>query len=100
MDKARIDAVYDWADKNRKKYQQSYQETGSSSALRTFERYDDICDICAAAEKQVIEEDVFRDRMRCSQRGIIEWFMDTKNVEPGKTFTHEEVADMMRRMLV
>ena len=100
MDKARIDAVYKWAVKNRDKYQQSYQETGSSSALKTFERYDDICDICIAAEKQVMEEDVFRGRMQRHQWNIIDQFLDTENVEPGKTFTHKEVAEMMRRMMV
>jgi hypothetical protein len=100
MEQERIDKVYEWADKNRIKYQEAYQLDGKPSQLRTYERYDDICEICAAASKQVAEEDVFRQRLRKTQLQIIEMFRDSEKVGPGKTFSYNEVEDLMRKMMV
>ena len=57
MEKNRIEEIYKWAEKRRQKYNYEYQNSGSASSLRTYERYDDICEICVAAERQSKDED-------------------------------------------
>lgn len=100
MEKARIDAIYKWAEKKREKYMYEYQNSGNPSSLRTYERYDDICDICAAAERAYSEEDELRRRIHKNQLDQIVRLIDMKRVAPGKVFDYDEVEKMMRRMMI
>lgn len=100
MEKAKIDAIYKWADKKRNKYNYEYQNSGSPSALKTYERYDDICEICGAAERQSKDEDELRMRMGRNQRAVMEQFDDMMRVSRGKTFTAEEVKTWMGKMML
>lgn len=95
-----IKRIYRWADKNRQKYQNEYQLSGSPSALRTFEKYDDICDICIAAEKGVEEEDTTRKHILSNQLAVIDRLHDVQKVAPGKKFEYSEVEEWMRKMMV
>ena len=99
-DKATIDRIYAWADKNRKKYYDTYQQSGSASAMRTFERYDDICDICEAAERGVAEEDETKKHILSNQKAMLDRLDDLRKVAPGKKFGYAEVEEWMRRMMV
>ena len=99
-DQAAIDRIYKWADKNRKKYETVYQIDGSPSALKTFEKYDDICDICDAASRGNSEENLVRKGLRKNQTCILEQFKDMQKVSPNKTFTYEEVEKWMRKMMI
>lgn len=99
-DLATINRIYKWADKNRQKYNSEYQQSGSSSALKTFEKYDDICDICCAAERGKSEEDEVRKHIHKNQAAMIEELRDIQKVSPSKTFTYDDVEKWMRRMMV
>jgi uncharacterized protein YqfB (UPF0267 family) len=99
-DKATIDRIYAWADKNRKKYYDTYQQGGSVSAMRTFEKYDDICDICIAAEKGVAEEDETKKHIHNNQMAILDRLRDIRKVAPGKIFDYAEVEEWLRKMMV
>ncbi len=99
-DQATIDRIFKWADKNRIKYNDIYQQDGSPSALKTFEKYDDICDICLAAENGVSEEDNTKKHIHKNQTGMLEQLKDLQIVSPGKTFSYEGVEKWMRRMMV
>lgn len=95
-----IKRIYRWADKNRQKYQNEYQLSGSPSAMKTFEKYDDICDICIAAEKGVAEEDETRKHIHSNQMAVIDRLNDMRKVASGKRFTYSEVEEWMRKMMV
>lgn len=99
-DKATIDRIYKWANKNRQKYQDVYQMSGSPSAMRTFEKYDDICDICIAAENGVAEEDETRKHIHNNQMAVIDRLRDMRSVAPSKTFSYADVEEWMRKMMV
>ena len=100
MNKATIDKIYSWADKRRKKYNNEYQQSGCASSLRTYERYDDICEICGAAERGSAEEDEMRLRIHKNQQAVLNQFDDMMSVSRGKTFSDNEVREWMRRMMV
>lgn len=95
-----INRIYRWADKNHKKYYDAYQQGGSASAMRTFERYDDICDICIAAEKGVAEENKTKKHSLMNQMAILDSLHDMRKVAPGKKFGYAEVEEWMRKMMV
>jgi len=100
-DKATIDKIFKWADKNRAKYETEYQLSGSASAMKTYERYADICDICGAAARDLSDEDETRRRIRRMQNQILDGFYDLKKVNSlDKTFTWDEVEEWMRKMMV
>lgn len=99
-DSATINRIYAWADKKRIKYNNEYQMSGSPSAMKTFERYDDICDICLLAERGGAEEDLMRKHIHKNQMAHIDRLRDLRNVSPGKTFSYAEVEDWMRGMMV
>ena len=100
MNKSRIDAIYEWAEKNRDKYFDIYQQGGSASSLRTSERYDDICEICILAEKANDAQAAIRSSMYRLQSGVMASFDDMANVSKGRTFTIEEVKHWMEKMYV
>lgn len=100
MNKSRIDAIYDWAAKNRDKYFDIYQQGGSPSSLRTSERYDDICEICTLAEKAADALSEFRKSSYRMQSGVMDNFNDMMNVSKGRTFTADEVRHWMEKMYV
>ena len=95
-----INRIYKWADKNRQKYMNNYQQSGSPSAMKTFEKYDDICDICIAAEKGVSEEDMTKKHILSNQKAMLERLDDLRKVAPGKKFGYAEVEEWMRKMMV
>ena len=95
-----INRIYKWADKNRQKYMNNYQQSGSPSAMKTFEKYDDICDICIAAEKGVAEEDETKKHILMNQMAILDSLHDMRKVAPGKTFDYSDVEEWMRKMMV
>ena len=99
-DQETIDKIYKWADKNRIKYNSIYQMDGSPSAMKTYEKYDDICDICLAAQNGISEEDKTKKHIHRNQIAQIDQLKDLQKVSPGKTFTYEEVEQWMRRMMV
>ena len=99
-DLATINRIYKWADQNRIKYQDRYQTDGSPSAMKTFERYDDICDICRAAEIGKSEEDEVKKHIHKNQMAAIERLHDMKKVSPGKSFNYADVEEWMRKMMV
>ena len=100
-DKSAIDAIFKWADKKRQKYQTEYQMSGSPSAMKTFERYDDICDICNAAEKGTAKDHEIREGIRKQQRQIMEQWYDMKKVTPAShTFTFKDVENWMQKMII
>ena len=99
-DLATINRIYKWADQNRIKYQNKYQLDGSPSAMRTFEKYDDICDICIAAEKGKTEEDNTRVHIYKNQIAIIDRLRDMRKVAPGKMFTYSDMEEWLRKMMV
>jgi hypothetical protein len=68
--------------------------------MRTFERYDDICDICIAAEKGVAEEDKTKKHILSNQMAAIDRLKDMQKVAPGKTFGYADVEEWMRKMMV
>lgn len=96
----RIDGIYRWADRKRNYYDEEYQQTGSPSAMRTFQKYDDICDICVWAEQGLPENDEERRRRWHNQYEIIDRMLDLKKHEPEKVFTFKEVEEWMRRMVM
>ena len=100
-DQSTIDAIYKWADKKRQKYQTEYQMSGSPSAMKTFERYDDICDICNAAEKgNGTKYDIY-DQIRRQQRQVMDSYYDMKKVIPANhSFTFADVENWMRKMMI
>ena len=95
-----INRIYKWADQNRIKYQDKYQMDGSPSALKTFERYDDICDICRAAEIGKAEEDKVKKHIHKNQMAMIDSLHDMKKVSPGKSFDYVDVEEWMRKMMM
>ena len=99
-DLATINRIYKWADQNRIKYQDRYQTDGSPSAMKTFERYDDICDICRAAEIGKSEEDETKKHILKNQMAMIESLHDIRKVSPNKSFSYAEVEEWMRKMMV
>lgn len=99
-DQETINRIYKWANKNRQKYQDAYQMSGSPSAMKTFERYDDICDICLAAETGKAEENLTKKHILRNQTATIEKLRDLQKVAPGKTFDYAEVEQWMRKMMV
>ena len=99
-DKATIDRIYKWADKNRIKYYNEYQQGGSPSALKTSEKYDDICDICRAAEREVSEEDELKKHIHKNQMYIIDQLKEVQKVSSSKAFTYEEVEKWVRKMMI
>lgn len=99
-DQETISKIYKWADKNRIKYNNIYQMDGSPSAMRTFEKYDDICDICLAAEQGISEEDTVKNHIHKNQLGVLGQLHDLKLASPSLTFSYEDVEKWMRRMMV
>ena len=99
-DLATINRIYKWADQNRIKYQDKYQMDGSPSALKTFERYDDICDICRAAEIGKSHEDETKKHILKNQMAMLDSLHDMKKVSPGKSFDYADVEEWMRKMMV
>ena len=100
-DKSTIDAIYKWADKKRKKYEYDYQLSGNPSSLKTFERYDDICDICNAAEKGSQSEGDIRASIRRNQRQVMDSWYDMKKVTPANhAFTFKDVENWMEKMII
>jgi len=99
-DTATINRIYKWANEKRQKYEDDYQQTGSPSSMRTYERYEDICDICAAAERVKVEEDKLKKHVLQNQMHIIARLYDVRRVSPNKTFTYEEVEEWMRKMMM
>lgn len=99
-DQTTINKIYRWADQNRIKYQERYQMDGSPSALKTFERYDDICDICRAAEVGKSEEDEVKKHILKNQLAMIDSLRDMRKVAPGKEFSYADVEMWMRKMMV
>ena len=95
----RIDEIFKWADRKRSKYDEEYQQTGNPSSMRTYQRYDDICDICGWAEQGIKDVDETHMRILKNQRKMIEQLLDVKKVDPSKTFTYSEVEEWMRRMM-
>lgn len=94
-----INRIYKWADKKRQKYKNDYQLTGSQSSMTTYERYEDICDICAVAEREKSKEDTLKQHTLQNQMHIIARLHDVRRVSPNKTFTYEEVEEWMRKMM-
>lgn len=99
-DLATINRIYKWADQNRIKYQDKYQMDGSPSAMKTFERYDDICDICRAAEIGKAEEDEVKKHIHKNQMAMLDSLHDMKKVAPAKSFSYADVEKWMRKMMV
>lgn len=100
-DQETIDRIYKWADKKRQKYQYEYQMSGSPSAMKTFERYDDICDICLKAETGNKSEGEIRTDIRKAQRQIMDSYFEMKKVTPANhAFTFKDIETWMEKMLV
>ena len=99
-DQATINEIYGWAKKNGDKYYQQYQQTGTPATLRTAQRYEDICDICHAAEIGNSDEDRTRKDILHNQLQMLASFDDMMSVSRGKTFTADEVKAWMRKMMV
>lgn len=99
-DLATINRIYKWADQNRIKYQDKYQMDGSPSAMKTFERYDDICDICHAAEIGKSDEDETKKHILKNQMAALDRLRDMQKVSPGKSFNYADVEKWMRKMMV
>ena len=98
-DQATINRIYQWAEKNHQKYFDQYQMSGSSATLKTAERYDDICDICRAAEIGITDEDITRKHIRRNQGFVIDSLHGLQKVSPGKTFSFQEVENWMKKMM-
>ena len=99
-DLATINRIYKWADQNRIKYQDKYQMDGSPSALKTFERYDDICDICRAAEIGKAEEDKVKKHIHKNQMAMIDKLHELEKFSPENKFDYDDVEMWMRKMMV
>jgi len=97
-DQATINRIYSWAEKNYQKNFDNYQQNGTPSSLRTAERYEDIMDICRAAEIGVQDEDVTRKHIRKNLNAIIEQFEDVQKCAPGQKFTCDEVKKWLNKM--
>ena len=95
-----INKFYEWADKNASKYERLYQENGNPSSMRSFEKYEDIRDICQLAREYRNEVDEDRRRRMKNQNDIIMSFKIQKNFEPDKTFSYEDVENWMRKMMI
>ena len=85
-------------EKLRDKYYMDYQQGGSASSMRTFEKYDDLCDICYAAMQGVSEEDEIRMHIRKNMTACVERFKDANRYGSGTMYTSDEVLDLLERM--
>ena len=95
-----IEKIYEWANKNASKYERNYQETGNPSSIRTFERYEDIRDICILAREYRTDVDEEKMRRFKNQNAIIDHFKEEKEFEPDHKFTYEDVERLMRKMMI
>lgn len=82
-------------EKNRDKYYNVYQQAGSASAMRTFGKYDDLCDICYEALKSCDTEDAERTTRLKNFNAFINRYKETANYAPGKTYTTQEVVEIL-----
>ena len=85
-------------EKKRDKYNQEYQNGGSPSALKTYEKYDDLVEICCIALRGHSEEDEVKMRISKNMSAFIKNFEDGSRFSPGKTYTATEVLELLNRM--
>ena len=95
-----INKIYEWADKNAYKYERLYQENGSPSSMRSFEKYDDIRDICQLAREYRSEVDEDRRRRMKNQNAIIDSLKEQKQFEPDHMFSYDDVEQWMRKLMI
>lgn len=82
-------------EKRRDKYNNEYQQGGSPSALRTYEKYDDLCEICYEALRGCEEEDEARMRRIKNFNEFVSKFKDAAQYSPGRMYTVQEVAEIL-----
>ena len=99
VDKQTIDRIFKWADENRQKYEEKYFIEGTASALKTKEKYEDICDICRAADVGLRERTSAQAEHQKRMRRIYDAFVDEKKDLNKETYTAEEVTRWMERMM-
>ena len=98
VDKQTIDRIFKWAEENRQKYEEKYFIEGMASALKTKEKYEDICDICRAAEIWMNERAIVREEFRKYHVRVLNSFLNEKKSQQKETYTAEEVMKWMELM--
>ena len=82
-------------EKKRDKYYNEYQQGGSPSSYKTFEKYDDLCEICISALRQTEEEDSNKKRKHININAYIEKVKERETYHRGITYTTAEVVEML-----
>lgn len=95
-----IEAVRKWARAKARKFDEEYQETGSSRTLKSKERYEDIADICELALKAREEEDADKVRRVRNQLATVHRMEEQAYLEKKTRMTIREVADWMMEVQV
>lgn len=95
-----IEAVRKWARAKARKFDEEYQETGSSRTLKSKERYEDIADICEMALKAKDEEDADRVRRLRNQLATVHRMEETAYIEKVTKMSVAEVARWMMEVQV
>ena len=85
-------------EKRRDKYKDDYQISGSTSSLKTYEKYDDLCEICGIALRSLSEENEVKMHILRNMNNFIKSFKDVMSVNRSKTYTGEEVLELLERM--
>lgn len=95
-----IEAVRKWARAKARKFEEDYQETGSSRTLKSKERYEDIVDICDLALRAREEEDADKVRRVRNQLATVHRMEEQAYLEKKTRMTIREVADWMMEVQV
>lgn len=98
MDKTIIKQRLEELEKKRYKYHDAYQQDGSPSSLRTYEKYDDLCEICYTALKQVEEIDNERNRRIRNFNQFIVKYKEESSLGGMDSEIMEEVLTVLNRV--
>ena len=98
MDKRTLEKKVAELEKKRDKYFDLCQETGSPSSLKTYEKYDDLCDICYLALRYLSEEDEVRMRRMRNLNQFILSFKDEAALNSKDTYSQNDVALILEKV--
>lgn len=94
-----IDRYIEEFEKKEQKYEREFQLSGSASASRTREKYEDLKEICLEAKKSMETENTDRKRRIDSGKQFINNVSEVKLYARDKKYTIDELLKYLRALL-
>lgn len=85
-------------EKKAAKYNYEFQMSGNPSSLRTYEKYEDLAEICRIAIRGQTEEDEENMKRRRNANAYIARVAERKQFARSKTYSLDDLIDELEKM--